>query len=144
MSNFVVGISRIRDSVAAVLKISQEAPAPSSPAGALPTFGVAFVGTAWCVVRNRCFVTAQHVFNNGQARNPSDRFVLFFVPANGLMGFHTPVTGFAHEDAANDMAIVEIGAPPAGVANVPAGPLSLKHPTHGTPGATYRVPPTVV
>jgi hypothetical protein len=144
MSDFAAGISSIRDSVASVLKITRESSPDGAAPDALPTFGVAFVGTAWCVVANRYFVTAQHIFNNGKPRNPDDRFVLFFVPGNGLMGFHTPVTGFAFEDAANDMAVVEIGAPPVGVTNVPALSLLFDYPADGTRVLTYGFPSPVI
>jgi hypothetical protein len=143
MNDFAAGISGIRDSVAAVLKITREAPVDAD-AAATPTFGVAFVGTAWCVAANRYFVTAHHVFNNGKPRNPNDRFVLFFVPGNGLMGFHTQVTGFPLEDAANDMAVIEISALPAGVTNVPAISLSFDYPTDGTRVLTYGFPSPVI
>jgi len=144
MTDFVAGIARIRDSVGAVLKITKEMPAEGAAADALPTFGVAFVGTAWCVVADRYFVTAHHVFNSGQPRNPDDRFVLFFVPENGLMGFHTPVTAFPFEDAGNDMAIIEIGAPPKGIDNVPALPISFDRPADGERVLTYGFPSPVI
>ena len=144
MTDFVAGISRIRDSVAAVMKITKEEPAEGTAPPAAPTFGVTFVGTAWCVVPNRYFVTAHHVFDNGQPRNPKDRFVLFFVPGNGLMGFHTPVTGFPFDDAGNDMAVIEIGAPPVGVDSVPAVSLSFDYPADGTRVLTYGFPSPVI
>src|SRR4051812_3317326 len=144
MTDFTAAIARIRDSVAAVMKITKEIPAADAAEGALPTFGVAFVGTAWCVVRDRYFVTAHHVFNNNQPRNPNDRFALFFVPGNGLMGFHTPVTGFPYDDAENDMAVIEISAPPNGVANVPALPISFGRPPDGARVLTYGFPSPVI
>ena len=64
MNDFAAGISSIRDSVASVLKITRESSTSDAATAALPTFGVAFVGTAWCVVANRYFVTAHHIFNN--------------------------------------------------------------------------------
>lgn len=141
MSDFVQGISNIRDSVAAVMKIT---PVAASDAGtvttAAPTFGVAFVGTAWCVVENRYFVTAHHIFNNGQPRNPNDRYILFFVPGNGPMGFHTSVTGFPLEDPSNDMAVIEINTLPPQVDRVPAVSVSCDNPEDGTRVLTYGFP----
>lgn len=144
MSDFVAGIARVRDSVAAVMKITKEAPVDGGVAGALPAFGVSFVGTAWCVVEDRYFVTAHHVLNNGRPRDESDRFVLFFVPDNALMGYHTDVTGFVREDAANDMAVIEIGAPPKGMAGVPALPIAFDRPVDGTRVLTYGFPSPVI
>jgi hypothetical protein len=144
MNDFIAGIARVRDSVAAVMKITRDAPAENASPDALPSFGVAFVGTAWCVVRDRYFVTAHHVFNNGAPREPDDRFVLFFVPGNGLMGYHTPVTGFAVEDASNDMAIIEIAGAPKGMNNVPALPVAFDYPADGNRVLTYGFPSPVI
>jgi hypothetical protein len=144
MNDFVAGIARIRDSVAAVMKITREPPADDAPADALPSFGVAFVGTAWCVVRNRYFVTAHHVFGDQQARNADDRFVLFFVPGNGLMGFHTPVTDIVFDDPGNDMALIEIEGPPKGMHGIPALPVAFDYPADGTRVLTYGFPSPVI
>jgi hypothetical protein len=71
--------------------------------------GAAFVGTAWCVSRDRFLVTAHHVLNNGQPRSPDDRFYAFTVPGNGLTAYAYPITGFPFEDLTNDLAILEVG-----------------------------------
>src|SRR4029079_16821291 len=134
---------RVRDSVAAVMKITREAPVKNAE-GTLPSFGVSFVGTAWCVVADRYFVTAHHVLNNGRPRNAQDHFVLFFVPDNGLMGYHTPLTEFVHEDAANDMAIVAIDSPPQGMSSIPALPITADRPGDGTRVLTYGYPSPVI
>lgn len=136
MKDLISAIDGVRDSVAAVMKIS-----PNSVAS---TFNVAFVGTAWCVVESRCFVTAHHIFNEGKPRNKEDQFLLFFVPNNGPKAFHTPVAGFILEDSANDMAVVEIKALPASLPRVPAIPVSFKHQPDGTNVLTYGFPSPVI
>jgi hypothetical protein len=60
-------------------------------------FQVAVVGAAWCVVRNRFFITAYHVLNNGQARDPTDNFIILRVPGNGLQLQRVPVVVFTLE-----------------------------------------------
>lgn len=140
MTDFVSSVSNVRDSVAAIMKITRVELNPSDTAAVAPQFAIAFVGTAWCVVQNRYFVTANHIFNNGQPRNPNDRFSLFFVPGNGAMAFHTPVTGFPLADPVNDMAIIEISTLPSQVSNVPAVPVSFQYPPDGTRVLTYGFP----
>ncbi len=136
MKDLIGAIAGVRDSVAAVMRIS--------PNSASSTYKVAFVGTAWCVVESRCFMTAHHVFNEGKPRNREDQFLLFFVPNNGPKAFHVPVTGFMLEDAVNDMAVVEIKTLPAELSRVAAIPMSSKIQRDGTNVLTYGFPSPVI
>ena len=66
-------------------------------------------GSGVCIVADRYILTAFHVLNAGQPRNPTDRFVAFTVPHNGDQAFHFPVTAFPVEQPDVDLAILEIG-----------------------------------
>jgi len=104
MPDFPTVVAAIRDAVCAILRVKQ--------AQAQGQFEVAFVGSGWCINAGRYVVTAHHIFNDGIARNPADKFFVFVVPGNGPAAYHTPVVGVPFEDAAIDMAILEIVAPP--------------------------------
>jgi hypothetical protein len=92
-------IHSARDSVCAVLRIR--------PTGTNQADGK-FVGSAWCVVDNKFLVTANHIFNDSQQRDPDDLFFVFTVPDNKGLAYHTRVVSFLLEDAMSDMAIIEI------------------------------------
>lgn len=92
-------IHSVRNSVCAVLRIR--------PTGNKQADGK-IVGSAWCVVDNKYLVTANHIFNDSQKRDPNDRFYVFTVPGNEGLAYHAPVTSFIIEDAKSDMAIIEI------------------------------------
>src|SRR6188474_2289234 len=98
MSDPVAAIAQIRDAVCAVLRI-----APGEAAG---QFQLNIVGTAWCVANSSVFVTAHHVFNGGQARDPAHRFYLLRTPANGHALQYWPVAGFSLEDPDRDLALL--------------------------------------
>ena len=140
MSDPVSSIARVRDATCAILRVMKVAKPKTAP----PEFRLAFVGTAWCIQADRVLVTAHHIFNEGKPRDPNDRFYAFTVPANGPVAFHFPVTGFILEDAVNDLAIVEIGAPAQAGQRIPSVPVTLDRPEDGTAVLTYGFPsPTI-
>ena len=64
MPNLSQAISDIRDSVVAVLRVHMSKPAKQKKGKIRPPqFKVSFVGTAWCIVKNKYMVTAHHIFN---------------------------------------------------------------------------------
>src|SRR5438552_18202247 len=95
MPDFPTVVAAIRDAVCAILRVKQ--------AQTQGQFEVAFVGSGWCINAGRYVVTAHHIFNDGIARNPADKFFVFVVPGNGPAAYHTPVVGVPFEDAAIDM-----------------------------------------
>lgn len=100
MSGMLVSnIEQVRDSVCGLLRIHKTAE---------NQFTVGVVGTAWCIVRNRYFITAYHVLNNGQARDPKDNFVILRAPGNGPRLQRAPVVAFALEDPRCDYVVLEI------------------------------------
>ena len=82
-------------------------------------------GSGFCIVPDRYIVTAFHVLNDGQPRNPADKFVVFVVPSNGDPAYHFPVTGFPVERNDIDLAILEIGKCTMAEIHLPALPLSF-------------------
>src|SRR5438128_402167 len=105
MSDFPSAIAAVRDAVCGILRIRPVRPGAHE-------FQVAFVGTGWCFSPRRYLATAHHVFDDGKARNPSDKFYAFVVPDNGPVAYHAPVVAVPFEDPVIDMAILEV-APPA-------------------------------
>ena len=125
-------IASVRDSVCGILRIR---PGPKKDQTQL-----AIVGTAWCVVRNRYFVTAHHVFNGGKTRDPADQFVILRAPANGPTLDSVSVTGYALEDASLDLAIVQVDVPASTAINIPPLPVTLKPQRDGTAVLTCGCP----
>jgi hypothetical protein len=103
-------------------------------------FQLAFVGTAWCFSADRYLVTAHHILNNRKPRNPKDLFYAFSTPNNGPVAYQFPIVGFPLEDAVNDFAILEVGAPATAGQHIPAVPVRFGRPPDGTPVITYGFP----
>ncbi|MBA7522995.1 hypothetical protein ES705_15117 [subsurface metagenome] len=116
-SDLVRSITAIRNSVCAILRIHRETQ---------NRFQLTIVGTAWCIVPRRIFVSAFHILNNGQPRNPNDNFFRFFVPNNGPRAWPTPVVNFLLEDANVDMAILEVNSAPLQALQIPAIPVTFE------------------
>jgi hypothetical protein len=85
-------------------------------------------------------MTAFHVLNGGQPRNPADKFLAFVVPGNGEHAFHFPVVGFPVERPDCDMAVIEIGPCAKGDVHLPAVPVSLSPQTDGMRVLTIGFP----
>ena len=90
-------IENIRDSVVAVAR--------ARISGQGTELGI--LGTAWCIVPS-VFLTAHHVFNNGQPRNVADQFILLRAKGNRPALEGIPVTGFPLEDEGIDLAAMSI------------------------------------
>jgi len=103
-------------------------------------YQLSFVGTAWCIVQNKYLLTAHHILNNLKPRDPNDKFFAFIVPNNGLNAFHFPVVAFPLEDAASDMAILEIGSPVNHTNQIPSVPITFNRPIDGSMVFTYGFP----
>jgi len=102
--------------------------------------GLAFVGTGWCITTDQYVVTAHHVFNEGKPRDPNDRFYAFIVPANGPTAYHFPISGFPVEDAASDIAIVELGPCSTAAEHIQPLPVTFSRPPDGSMVGTYGFP----
>jgi len=103
-------------------------------------FNLGFVGTAWCIVPDRLLVTAHHILNEGNPRDPNDRFYVYSVPGNGRQCYRFPVANFPLEDPALDIAVLEVGPPDKPGQHIPAMPVTFNHPDDGTRVLTYGFP----
>jgi S1-C subfamily serine protease len=97
-------------------------------------------GSGFCIVEDRYIVTAFHVLNGGQPRNPTDRFVAFVVPANGDPAYHFPVTGFPVERPDVDLAILEVGPCATAGIHLPAVSVSFAAQRDGSRVLTVGFP----
>jgi len=75
VSDLVTAIASIRDGVGVLLRIS--------PAPVAGQFQVAIVGTTWCISVGGAFVTAHHVLNEGNPRDPAHKYYVLRAPGNG-------------------------------------------------------------
>lgn len=139
MSELIQPISCVRDSVCALMR-TRRMPAQSGQPTGQVSFNVALVGTAWCVVANRYFITAFHTFNGGKPRDPNDKFFILTVPGNGPLAHHAPLIGFPVERPDVDMAVVEATLPKGFPVNIPAMSVTLESPVDGEKVLTYGFP----
>ena len=83
MADLKAAMPTLRDSVTAVLRIRMTRPETVKKGKVRPPqFQASLGGSAFCVVADRCMVTAFHVLNGGQPRNAADKFYAFVVPGN--------------------------------------------------------------
>jgi len=145
MPNLISSINIVRDSVGSVLRIHQSKQAREKKGKIKPPqFKLALIGTAWCIVKDKYFVTAHHILNEGQARNPLDKFYIFVVPKNGPQAYHFPVISFPQEKPDVDIAILEIAPSSIPGLSVPALPVTFSRQADGTPVLTYGFPAPVI
>lgn len=97
-------------------------------------------GSGFGVVADRYVVTAFHVLNGGQPRDPNDKFLVFVVPGNGNQAFHFPVVGFPVEREDVDLAVLEIGPCATQGIHLPALPVSSGAHVDGAHVATMGFP----
>jgi hypothetical protein len=141
MSDLITAIPRLRESVVALLRIRPARPATVKKGKAKPAqFQAVIGGTGFCVVRDRFVVTAFHVLNGGQPRNPKDRFYALVVPGNGDPFFHFPVNGFTLERPEIDVAILELGPCATAGISLPAAAVSFTLQPDGTRVITLGFP----
>jgi len=141
MPSLSTSIAVAREAVAAVLRIHVARPATVKKGKARPAkVGANLAGSAFCVLADRYLVTAHHILNGGKPRDPKDRFYAFTVPQNGGPAFHFPVTGFPLEDAAQDLAIIEIGPCATEGIHIPQLPIAFAAPQDGTRVLTVGFP----
>lgn len=123
--SLISAIAVVRESVVTVFRYRQKRPQITKKGKVLPAqFDVGW-GSGFSVVADRYVITAFHVLNGGQPRNPQDRFLVFVVPGNGDPAFHFPVVGFPVERADLDLAILEIGPCATQGVHLPAVPVSF-------------------
>ncbi len=142
MSNLNSKITGLRDSVVAILGLTQVAP-PTTPTSSKPTpakYNISW-GSGFCVVDNKYIVTANHVLlENNKARNPKTKFYAFIVPKNSDTAFYYPVKAFILERKDIDMAILELGTCSDPKQNLPAFPITFSTPPDGSKVITVGFP----
>jgi hypothetical protein len=136
----ITALPGIRESVCGLMRIMKRVKNRAKRKPPIVEFGLAFVGTTWCIAPDKYLVTAHHVFNNGKPRNPDDLFYVFAVPGNGPTAYQFPVVGFPLEDAAHDLAVIEVGPSATAGQHIPAVPVSFARPADGEPVLTYGFP----
>lgn len=140
MPTTVEQLSQVRESVCAIMRIIKRMKPQKKKKPPTIEFRLAFVGTAWCITADKYLVTAHHILNKGNARDPNDLFYAFIVPSNGPRAYQFPIEAFPLEDPSNDMAILEIGPPASAGQSIPAVPVTFRRPPDGTPVITYGFP----
>ncbi len=141
MASIVSAVHSARDSLVALLRVHTVRAASAKKGRARPpNFGVAIVGSAFCIVANRYLVTAYHVFNDGKKRDPNDKFYAFVVPQNRDQAFYFPVIGFPVEDVNLDLALVEVGPPTTPGITIPAVPVTFTPQPDGARVLTFGFP----
>jgi hypothetical protein len=140
MTSAIKGIPALRESVCGLMRIVTHVKKRGKKKPPITEFRLAFVGTCWCIVADKYLVTAHHTLNGGKARDPADHFYAFAVPGNGPKAFHFPVVGFHLEDQATDLAVFEVGPPPATGQHIPEVPVTFGRPADGEPVLTYGFP----
>jgi len=123
--SLISAIAMLRESVVAIMQYHEVRPQTTKKGKVRPAeFSVRW-GSGFCVVADRYVVTAFHVMNGGQPRNPRDKFLVFVVPGNDKAAFHFPVIGFPAERADFDLAILEIGPCSTQGVQLPALPVTF-------------------
>jgi hypothetical protein len=109
MANLTVAIPKLRESIAAILRLRLSKPASNKKGKVQPAQFEAGWGSAFCVMLDKYLVTAFHVLNGGKPRDPSAKFYALVVPGNGDPFFYFPVLSFPIERPDLDVAVLEIG-----------------------------------
>lgn len=97
-------------------------------------------GSGFGIVTDRYVLTAHHVLNDGQPRDPQDKFLVFVVPSNGPQAFYFPVFGFPLERPDVDLAILEVGPCATDGIHLPALPVSFGAHVDGSHVTTVGFP----
>jgi hypothetical protein len=134
-------IPQVRRSVVAILRLQLTRPLRIKKGREIPAqIGASIVGSGFCVVKNKYVITAFHIFNGGNAREPKDKFYAFTVPQNGDPAFHFPVIGFPLEDPTYDLAVLELGPCATVGVDLEAVPLTLDSVPDGAKVLTVGFP----
>jgi hypothetical protein len=140
MADLRVAIPKLRESVAAVLKLRLTTPESVVAGKVQPAQFEVGWGTAFCVVADRYLVTAFHVLNGGKPRDPDAKFYVLVVPDNGDPFFTFPVLAYPVERTDLDMAVLEIGPCLTAGIHIPALPVAFGPRPDGTQVLTIGFP----
>lgn len=140
MANLKAAIPRLRQSVAAILKLRPTVPEVTHTGALRPAQFEVGWGSAFAVMTDRYLATAHHILNNGQPRQPDARFYALVVPGNGDPFFTFPIIGFPVERPDLDMAVLEVGPCQTPGIHLPALPVSFRPHADGTDVLTMGFP----
>ena len=140
----IPAIAHIRRSACAILRVRAKRNVSSTDPALVPRFEMGFVGSGVCIVEKKYVLTAQHIFNGGQARDVNDKFVVFTLTENNLQAFHCAVIGFPIEHATHDLAVMELGKPVDARFVLEPLPISMDTFVEGSEVVTYGFPSPVV
>jgi Trypsin-like peptidase domain len=135
MSDFITAIAGARESVAAILRIH-----PKNSEKAEAGYEVSLAGSAFAVAADRLLLTAHHILNGGNPRDPADKFYALTVPGNGDEARVFPVVSFPLERSDCDLAALKLGPSAAPNALIPALPVSFASMPDGSRVVTIGFP----
>jgi hypothetical protein len=138
MNTMTKAIPIVRESVAAILRIQSKK--VKNKKSKTPPFVAGMAGSAFCVVKDKYVLTAQHILNGGKVRNLNDKFFAIVVPQNGDPAYHFPIISFPLERQDLDMAVLELGACTESGIHMTALPVSFSSYPDGTPVITVGFP----
>src|SRR5882724_2175096 len=104
-----VAIPKLRESIAAIFKLRLSKPESIDQGKIVPAEFEVGWGSGFCVVSDKCVITAFHVLNGGKPRDPAARFYALVVPGNGDPFYWFPVVSFPVERPDLDIAVLELG-----------------------------------
>ena len=138
MNTMTKAIPIVRESVAAILRVQSNK--EKNKKSKTPSFAAGMVGSAFCIVKDKYVLTAQHILNGGKARNLNDNFFAIVVPQNGDSAYHFPIISFPLERQDLDMAVLELGACSESSVSMPTLAVSFDSYPDGTPVFTVGFP----
>jgi hypothetical protein len=97
MAVLKVAIPKLRESVAAILRLRMTKPETLENGKVDPAQFECGWGTAFTVVSDRYLVTAFHILSNDRTRDQNARFYALVVPGNGNPFYIFPVVAFPVE-----------------------------------------------
>jgi hypothetical protein len=141
MPTLIAAIAAVRESTAAILRIHLDRPETVKKGRVRPArYTASLSGSAFCVVTDRYLLTAHHILNGGQRRDPNDKFYSFIVPGNGNVAYHFPIISFPLERADVDVAVLEVGPCATAGVHIPAIPVSFNQKADGDRVITIGFP----
>jgi Trypsin-like peptidase domain len=140
LTSLVAGIPSVREAVGAIFRMRRTRAETIKKGKPRPAQFQCGWGSAVCVVADKYFLTAFHVLNGGEPRDPGDKFYALVVPGNGNPFFFFPIVAFPLERPDVDLAVVEIGPCANGAVHVPALSVTFAPQPDGTRVLTLGFP----
>jgi len=145
MTDLTRAIATVRESIVAILRVRMTKPEREKHGKVRPAqFQVTLGGTAFCVLEDRYLLTAFHVLNDSQPRDPRDAFSAFVVPANGDDAFRFPIVAFPVERPDVDVAVLELGPCETEGVHIPALRVGFAPRADGTRVLTVGYPAPLI